>query len=158
MFNCYTVAFFGHRYIENPSLFEKQLQNLIQRLIDENEFVEFLVGKNGDFDRIVSSIISRLQKERDDNSSHILVLPYSTTEYLNNKKYFEDFYNEIRISYTAEIGHPKSAFLKRNREMIDLSDLIVCYVRKNKGGAYQALKYATASGKIIINLANDTNI
>ena len=37
--------------------------------------------------------------------------------------------------------------------MIDMSDLIICYITNNKGGAYKALRYALKSGKIVINIA-----
>ena len=80
MLNVYTVAFFGHRYIDNPLKVEELLETEIRKLIDENEYVDFLVGRNGDFDRCVSSAVRRVRKNyRDDNSSLVLVLPYLTT-------------------------------------------------------------------------------
>jgi len=38
--------------------------------------------------------------------------------------------------------------------MIDRSDFIVFYVNKNKGGAYEALKYAQKTNKAYINFGN----
>ena len=70
MLDIYTVAFFGHRYIDNPLKIEELLEEQIRKLIDENEYVEFLVGHNGDFDRCVSSAVlikhisMQLQKEK----------------------------------------------------------------------------------------------
>ncbi len=55
MFNVFTVCFFGHRYIDDFLLAETQVYKVICKLIREKEYVEFLVGREGDFDRIVSS-------------------------------------------------------------------------------------------------------
>lgn len=76
---------------------------------------------------------------RDDNSSLILVLPYPTAEYLNNEEYFHDYYSDVDISYAASKVHPKSAIQIRNREMVDRADLIICYIGKEEGGAWQTL-------------------
>ena len=158
MLNIYTVSFFGHRYIENPIHLQNILEKYIEKIIDENEYVDFLVGRNGDFDTIASSAVRRVRKNhRDDNSSLTLVLPYNTAEYSNNKEYFEEYYNYITIPFSAEIGHPKSAITTRNFEMVDMSNLIICYVANNYGGAYNAIKYASKSGKTIINIAEIQN-
>ena len=73
----YSVAFFGHRYVDNIIKVEDLLEEQIRKLIDENEYVDFLVGRNGDFDQCVSSSVLRVRKNhRDDNSALVLVLPY----------------------------------------------------------------------------------
>ena len=151
MLDIYTVAFFGHRYIDNPPRVEELLEEQIRKLIDENEYVEFLVGHNGDFDRCVSSAVRRVRKNyRDDNSSLVLVLPYLTAEYLNNEQYFHDYYTDVEISYEASKAHPKSAIQIRNREMVDRADLVVCYIEENAGGAWKTYQYAITKGKDII--------
>lgn len=156
MFSTYTVAFFGHRYIENPLYLQNVLEKHIEKIIDENEYVDFLVGRNGDFDIVASSAVRRVQKNhRDDNSSLVLILPYNTAEYSKNKKYFEEYYNEIRISFSAELAHPKRAIQIRNRGMAETADLIMCYVKNKSGGAFEALKYAEKFKKRIINLAEN---
>ena len=128
------------------------LEEQIRKLIDENEYVEFLVGHNGDFDRCVSSAVLRVRKNyRDDNSSLILVLPYATAEYLNNKEDFHRFYTDVEISYKASIAHPRAAIQIRNREMVDKADLVICYVEENRGGAYRTMKYALEHDKNVIN-------
>ena len=58
----YTVSFFGHRNLDNILLVENKLKTLIKNLINENPFVEFLVGRNGDFDQYVSSTVLRCKK------------------------------------------------------------------------------------------------
>ena len=155
MFEIYTVAFFGHRYIDNITKVENLLEEQIRKLIDENEYVDFLVGRNGDFDQCVSSSVLRVRKNhRDDNSALVLVLPYPMAEYLNNENYFRDYYSDIEISHAASMAHPKSAIQIRNREMVDRADLIICYIEHEKGGAWQTVQYAIKQGKVVINLYN----
>ena len=156
MLEIYTVAFFGHRYIDNPFKVEELLEEQIKKLINEKEYVDFLVGRNGEFDQCVSSTVLRVRKNyRDDNSSLVLMLPYPTAEYINNQNYFEDCYSDIEISYAASKAHPKSAIQIRNREMVDRADLIICYVEEKRGGAWQTIQYATTQEKIVINLAQN---
>ena len=158
MLEIYTVAFFGHRYIDNPTKVEELLEEQVRKLIDEKEYVDFLVGHNGEFDQCVSSTVLRAQKNyRYDNSSLVLMLPYPTAEYINNQNYFEDYYNDIEISYEASKAHPKSAIQIRNREMVDRADLVICYIEHNEGGAYKTVKYASEQNKPIINLADYTD-
>ena len=155
MFEIFTVTFFGHRYIDNPLRVEELLEEHIRKLIDENKYVEFLVGRNGDFDRCISSTVLRVRKNyRNDNSSLVLMLPYPTAEYLNNEEYFHDYYTDVEISYKASKSHPKSSIQIRNREMVDIADLVICYIEHNEGGAYKTVKYATEQNKPIINLAD----
>ena len=156
MMDAYTVAFFGHRYIDNPFQIEERLDIIIERLIRENEYVEFLVGRNGDFDLYVSSTVCRAKKKyRDDNNLLVLVLPYPTAEYQNNVEYFEEYYDEIEICQASAKAHFKGAMQIRNREMVDRSDLIVCCIDHESGGAYQTIQYAQKQNKKIINLATE---
>ena len=153
MLDILTVAFFGHRYIDNPLKVEGLLEEEIIKLIEENKYVDFLVGRNGEFDRCVSSTIIRVRKNyRDDNSSLLLVLPYPTAEFLNNEEYFFDYYSDVEISYKASKAHPKSAIQIRNREMVDRADLVICYIEEKSGGAWQTIEYAIGQNKKIINL------
>ena len=154
MLEIYTVAFFGHRYIDNPLKVEELLEEQIRKLIDEKEYVDFLVGRNGEFDQCVSSTVLRVRKNiRDDNSALVLMLPYATAEYLNNEEYFHDYYTDVEISYSASMAHPKSAIQIRNREMVDRADLVICYIENKEGGAWQTVEYALKQDKTVINLS-----
>ena len=155
----YTVAFFGHRYIDNPLKVEALLEEQIRKLIDEKGYVDFLVGRNGEFDQCASSTVLRVQKNvRDDNNGLVLVLPYPTADYLNNEESFHNYYTDVEISYAASKAHPKSAIQIRNREMVDRADLIICYIEHEKGGAWQTVEYALKQQKQVINIYNQNNI
>lgn len=155
--NTYTVSFFGHRYIDNPFPIERKLEKLILELMESKEYIEFLVGRDGEFDQLVSSTVLRCKKQyRDDNSALVWVLPYETAEYRDNADAYHDYYDEIEICAQSADKHFKSAFQTRNRSMVDRSDLAVFCVERTSGGAYQTLTYARRIKANIINLHNVT--
>lgn len=150
MLKTYTVSFFGHREITNGLVVEQHLEVLIRKLLLEKEYVEFLVGRNGEYDQIVSSVIRRCKRTiRDDNSSHTLVLPYTTAMLRNNQDAFLTYYDRIEICNTGH--HYKQAYQARNRQMADRSDLVVFYV-DHEGGAWQTLQYVKKRGIPYINI------
>ena len=65
---------------------------------------------------------------------------------------YGDVYDRVIL---PDIGRlpPRLAILKMNEWIIDRCDTLVCYVEKDYGGAYKALKYAEMRGREIINLA-----
>ena len=150
----YTVSFFGHRVIADPLMIEQRLETLIRKLLKEKEYVEFLVGRDGEFDQLVSSVIRRCKRSvRDDNSAHVWVLPYATADYRDNEEDYRAYYDEIEVFDSAG-KHFKAAFQARNRNMVDRADLVVFCVERNEGGAYQTMRYAIQQGKQYINLAD----
>lgn len=149
----FTVAFFGHRVIKTPIIMEKQLEKIIIRLLQENEYVTFLVGRDGEFDQLVSSVIRRCKRSvRRDNSAHVWVLPYQTAELRDSEDYFRAYYDEIEICEASVETHFKNAYQTRNRSMIDRSDLVVFCIQHQNGGAWQTMKYAKKQGKLLINI------
>ncbi len=58
----FTVAFFGHRYIEDFFKIDDYLYEVIKQVIDEHEYVDFLVGGMGDFDHFASSAVKTVRQ------------------------------------------------------------------------------------------------
>lgn len=153
----FTVSFFGHRVIEDAFLIEQRLEILIRKHLNEQDYTVFLVGRDGEFDQIVSSTIRRCKRAiRRDNSAHVWVLPYSTAELRNNEDSFRDYYDEIEICTSSIESHFKAAYQARNREMVDRSDLVVFCIQHKNGGAWQTMKYAKKQGIKYINLAHNS--
>ena len=155
----FTVCFFGHRYIDKFAFAEIKVEALLSSLFTNGKYLELLVGRDGDFDQIVSSSICRAKKRYGDtNCSHVWVAPYSTAELSNNQKEFCEYYDEIEVA-SDRLGklHPKAAFQARNRMMVDRSDLVVVYIAHESGGAFQTYQYAIKTGKKVINLAEDND-
>lgn len=151
----FTASFFGHRQLDNVFVIEQRLQEIIQELLISKEYVEFLVGRDGEFDQLVASTVRRCKRTvRDDNSELVLVLPYLTAEYRNNERSFHEYYDEVEICTESAEHHFKAAHQIRNRLMVDRSDLVVFFVEHNYGGAYQTMQYAGKANADIVNLAD----
>jgi len=154
MLETYTVSFFGHRQIENLFRLETALEEIICRLLREKEYVEFLVGRDGDFDQLVSSTVKQCRRRLGDhNSALVWVQAYPTAEYLNNMESFHSYYDEIELCEAAAAAHFKRAIQTRNRSMIDRSDLAIFFVERKHGGAWQTMQYAQMQRTQAINLS-----
>ncbi len=139
----YRVSFIGHREVDDFSFVEEQVQNVVTDLISSKEYVEFYVGRNGEFDLLVASVIKRVKRDIwDCNSSLILVLPYEVA----NMEDYENYYDEVWLPQELYGVHFKSAITKRNEWFVKNSDLLVAYVVRDYGGAAQCLKKAIQSG------------
>ena len=150
----YTVSLFGHRQVNDPFAVDRKLETIVRELLTEKEYVEFLVGRDGEFDQLVSSSVRRCKRAiRDDNSALVWVMPYETAEYRDNEDAFHNYYDEVEVCGASAGSHFKGAHQKRNREMVDRSNLVVFFVERETGGAYQTMRYAEKIGKRYINLA-----
>ena len=153
MFSFYTVCFFGHRQIDDFRLVEQRVEALIDRLLNEHEYVEFLVGRDGEFDQLVTSAILRSRKRLDmANYSVTWVMPYLKADYVKNSESYDNYYDSIEVCEQSAKVHPKSAIQIRNKAMVDRSNLCVFCVTHKSGGAYQTLQYAERTGANTINL------
>ena len=146
----YQVAFIGHRKIEDFSGLEEQIEQIACRLIKEKVFVEFYIGRNGDFDILAASAIKRAQsKQGRQNSSLILLQPYP----MKDDEYYRNYYDEVCYPVEGAV-HPKSAIAKRNQWLINHSNLLIAFVEVGrKGGASATLRYAQKRGVPVCNLA-----
>ena len=150
----YTVSFFGHREIENALEVERKLEAKITELIQTKQYVEFLVGREGEFDILAASVVRRVKKQMDyGNCSLIWVLPYMKAEFRDNEKEFLEYFDDVEICEQSAKAHFKSAMQIRNRVMVDKSDLIICCIQHKSGGAYKTVQYAQKQGQTIINIA-----
>ena len=153
MFSVYTVCFFGHRQIDNFKEIEQKIETLIDRLLKEHEYIEFIIGRDGEFDQLVTSSIHRIRKRSDAaNCSVTWVMPYLKADYVKNSQSYDNYYDSVEICEHSAKAHPKSAIQTRNRAMVDRSDLCVFCVTHKSGGAYQTFRYAEKINANIINL------
>lgn len=133
--------------MDNLLACEGSLEAIIRELLIKKEYVEFLIGRDGEFDQLVASTVRKCKRlVRKDNSALVLVLPYMTAECRNNFDSFRDYYDEIEVCTASSEKYFKAAHQTRNRAMVDRSDLAVFYVNKTSGGAYQTMKYAEKVG------------
>lgn len=155
----YTVSFFGHRTVSNPARVRDRLKEIIKDIITTKENVKFLVGEEGFFDIMCWALICDIKKELDcKNTSLVLVLPYMRANYRKHPEKFLKNYDEVEICEESSKAYPKAAIGIRNKKVIDRSDLVVCCIERNEGGAYTAVKYAKKQQKNIINIAENATL
>lgn len=130
---------------------------LIRNLLIEKEYVVFLVGRDGEFDQLVTSTIRHEWADGwgKANSEMNWVQAYPNAVYTHNIDSFDSYYSNVEVCPESSNAHPKSAIQIRNQNMVDRSDLVVFYVERNQGGAFQTMRYALKKGKKLVNLAEE---
>lgn len=148
----FTVSLFGHRQLDDPFTVERELEKAVRQLLGEKSYVDFLVGRDGEFDLLAASVIRRCRKiYREGNSSLVLVLPYLTAEYRDDRPALENYYDEVELCPGSNT-YFRAAHTRRNRSLVDRSDLAVFWVDHPSGGAYQTLRYARSRGTKVLLL------
>ena len=124
---------------------------MIEDLILYHGVTEFWTGGMGSFDECFSSAVFRLKKKYP-NINLILIKPYFSNKLNTYKEFYEYIYDDIVIPDFLSEVHPKVAITKRNQWMAENCDIIITYVYRNFGGAYDAKKYAAKLGNVIIEI------
>lgn len=138
-----TVTFFGHS--DAPDTLRDKLKDLLIDLITNRGADLYYVGNNGNFDRLVISVLKEL-KGIYSYIEYRVVLAYLPTENfaeLANTEYPEGI----------ELVPKRFAICFRNKWMIEQSDVVVTYVVRAYGGAAKFADKAIKNGKNVINLA-----
>ena len=149
----YTVCLFGHRQIENVIEVEAALRKMIEDILAEHEYMEFLIGREGEFDILAASVIRAVARCRDDGKCSLtLVMPYLRANFEKNQSEYETYYDSVELCEQSAAAHPKAAIRIRNRAMVDRSDLCIFYVSHPSGGAYQTMKYAECINRNILRI------
>ena len=83
----------------------------------------------------------------------VLITPYITESYQKTHLVVgQSRYGEIVYPTLEKVPH-KFAISYRKRWMVDRAELVIAYVDRSWGGAYQAFQYAKQKDKAYINLA-----
>ena len=144
-------CFFGHRYC--PDLTEALL-TVVEDLILNEKTSRFYVGGQGGFDHVVQNVLEQMQQEH----PHITCL--EVLAYMPGKKAEFPIPKRLETIYPDGLENVprKYAIDKRNRWMVDQSDMVVCYIEHQYGGAAKFVELAKRKGKRIINLAERMNV
>lgn len=144
-------SFFGHKFMEGIANLEQRTKEAIRKVILEENITSFLVGRNGQFDRICADCVKDLKEEFPFIKIYLVYayLKKETDEY-ERKSIKETF--DGTIYPPLENVPPKFAILKRNEWIVRESDFIVFYVDYKWGGSGKMLDYAKRKGKSYLNL------
>lgn len=145
------VAFCGHaEYWEEPWHEERLLQILVERI--KGEDAELLFGEYGAFDRFAFRC-GRKYKKLYPCTKLLFVTPYPSEIYIR-RRLGEGTEQYDGVIYPSLESVPKKyAIVHRNRYMIDCADLVIGYVVRKYGGAYDTYRYAEGKRKETVNLA-----
>lgn len=134
-------TFFGHA--NAPKEIEPIIKSTLIDLIENKDVTTFYVGNHGNFDNMVVKVLQEL-------SETYSIKYYVVLAYMPKKNAIYD--NQTLLPEEIELVHPKYAISWRNKWMIDKSDYVVAYIRRNLGGAYKFYKLANKKRKIVINI------
>ena len=137
-------SFCGHK--DCDYLMRTQIKDAVIDLIENNNITVFYSGGMGVFDTLCESVVRELKRKY--NIKLCLVVPHFTQRLNKDKKYYAEMYDEIIVPDLGNIHH-KREIIARNRWMAERSDMLLCYVVRNTGGAYQMLQYARKMNKAI---------
>lgn len=145
-------CFAGHRFAPHSLLPEVLLA--VGEIVRESDSVEFYSGGMGDFDKLCEQAVREIKKGFPEKEILLsLVLP--SCQYVPENRYLtylSRLYDEIFVCEASDGAHYKSMIGKRNRWMIENSDILIAYVTHDGGGACAALKYAQKRNLRIIRV------
>lgn len=148
-------SIFGHSTILVTEQLEKDLYQLFEHLILENDIKIFYFGGFGDFDDLCHTIVTKLKIKYPSIKRVYVFEDYKFIQRpQKRRKWFrEDDYESLEYFEMVYTGFYKRIYF-RNCEIIDRSDVVVFYVNHTeKSGAYKAMQYAQKKKKHIINVS-----
>lgn len=139
-----TVTFFGHK--DTPKEIEPTLRTILIYLIENKNVTVFYVGNNGNFDTMVRRQLENLSQTY--TITYNIVLAYLPTK----KSEYNDYTNTI-YPEGIETVPKRFAISYRNKWMVEQSDIVITYVARTYGGAWQFKAMAERQEKTVIELS-----
>ncbi len=136
-------TFFGHK--DTPKEIEPTLRSTLIDLIENKNVNVFYVGNNGNFDTMVRRQLEDLSQTYP--ITYSVVLAYLPTEKNKNDNLTNTIYPE-----GLETVPKRFAISWRNKWMHNKSDIVVPYVTRNFGGAWEFKQMANSKEKLLIDL------
>ena len=155
----HTACFIGHRTINETEELKSKLNEIIEKLIVDENVDTFLFGSKSRFNSLCLELVTEI-KEKYPHIKRICVraeYPYISEHYKNYLlESYEDTYYPKKI-----ISAGRAAYVERNYEMIDNSRFCIVYYDEanapttRKSGTKIALNYALKKQKYIIMLPTE---
>lgn len=151
-----SCCFTGHRKIPPEDLGEisRRLEASIVRLIEDG-CTRFYSGGALGFDTLAAQLVLKLRLEHPEISL-VLVLPcLNQAEHWSaqSKAVYAELLNcADEVVYTAQ-SYFRGCMHKRNRYLVDHSELCICYLAKSSGGTAYTVDYARKKQLTVYNVA-----
>ena len=136
-----TVTFFGHR--DTPKETEPALRLTLIDLIENKNATLFYVGNHGNFDAMV-------RRQLEDLSKTYPIKYYVVLAYMPSKNDNPDEHSILPEG--IETVPRRFAINYRNKWMLNKSDIVVTYVTRPGGGAWEFKESAQRQRKIIVQI------
>lgn len=147
---CCTFA--GHREVFHQGV-EEAVEAALRELLEMDSTFCFYTGGMGEFDAVCARAVRRIRARRPEKQMRlILVEPYMKQSINTDGQWLHGCYDDIIIPEELAGIHYKAAIQYRNRWMIEHSQHIIAYIRRDFGGAYTAMRYAQRKGLNVIRV------
>ena len=150
-----TCCFFGHRTINETEELRSNLNEIIEKLIVDENVDAFLFGRGSRFNDLCLDLVTKIKKYPRIKRIYVRAeYPYIGERY---KNYLLEGYEKTRFPKKI-FGAGGSIYIERNFEMINNSRFCIVYFdeqnmpERRKSGTGIALDYAGKKGKRIIKL------
>lgn len=152
-----TCCFTGHRDVptRDKQAIIKNIERKVRELIGAG-YLYFGVGGAIGFDTIAAQTLIRLRQKEFPQIKVILVYPFDGFTALwstDQKRAYHDLFPCYDKVVKVAEKPSKSAFLTRNRHLINGSSCCICYLTKDSGGTAYTVSYAKQHGLHIHNVA-----
>lgn len=179
-----TVCFIGHRTIENAEQIKVKLFDILSKLIYDGADT-FLFGSRSDFNSLCWEVVTALKEQHPHIKRVCYTAPHETaftskeereeserffSQMMKREVHYMDY--EETICSQKSLTANKNAYIVRNQDMIDTSDICVFYYNESylppkrkstskflpdyqpKSGTAIAYNYAIRKKKRILNVFN----
>ena len=136
-----TCTFFGHR--DTPKEIEPALRLTLIDLIENKNATVFYVGNHGSFDAMV-------RRQLEDLSKTYPIKYYVVFAYMPSKNDNPDEHSILPEG--IETVPRRFAINYRNKWMLNKADIVITYVTRNFGGAWEFKQLAESKEKILMQL------
>lgn len=98
----FRVSFIGHRVVDEYRQVEEELDEVIELLHRKYGFIDFNVGRNGEFDELATQAVRRFRREWEEWCELTLVEPYPVANLDIIEKSYDrdDLFNYCKLNYT----------------------------------------------------------
>ena len=139
-----TVTFFGHR--DTPKEIEPALRLTLIDLIENKNATVFYVGNHGNFDAMVRHQLENLSKTYP-------IKYYVVLAYMPSKNDNPDEHSILPEG--IETVPKRFAINYRNKWMLGKSDIVVTYVIRPFGGAWEFKQMVVGQNKYVVEVSNN---
>lgn len=131
--DCKTCFFIGSRY--SSSEIREKLIDVVEQHITEYNVTDFIVGRYGNFDRIVMGVLKETKKRHTDIKLYLLA-PYALIQQVENP---QDFDGTLYPEGLEKVPY-RYAIVQANRYMVERCEYLIAY--PGHGNSRNIVEYA----------------